>query len=563
MADLKLLRIEEGDSQSNLTDKANYNFASLLSFGGGPYGRIGDQGPEGAKGPIGPVGSYGYFGGRGSIWTVGPCQPSVSSSISGDFWMNSANANSVYQFVDGGWEYYGFNLKAQDLFSLKGPLSTSSGVSTRYGYFLSPNTPINYTVVISDNSSMSSGTELSPNVFANPQYSKFVIATNGATGSTGERNILEFSKGDYSSSSSFQRKTPRFYWLLPDVNDPLVATYGTYGLAFKMEDELNVNLPASNLNLRSTSRFVSFKSTGFNLYMNTPQSFTSSVLGDSVFDFGSGVAKFSTKNISYSAGQFNLSVGFNLYTQNTDSNPPLSLVSYSALAGNLRYLYNSPSDPSVMLFRTSQSGATLFSVAGNGYVYMNKKINSIQTEQTITQTSISTWSIYTINWTTVMPSVSTTTSDPNIFYVNNGSDYIIRKSGSASGGDRGICLWTPATGGSWGNNGGWLNLLENEEAISFRVRSYDPSSSSDHFQFIGLNTTNNQSGSPSSFNSSYNTELIRLPNPASTVEFTIVTITGSGGTGGTRRWYKVYYSAWGGGLIVPYCGILTTLNSTA
>ena len=72
MADLKLLRIEDGDSQSNLTDKANYNFASLLASGGGPYGRIGPIGPDGAKGSSGPVGSYGYFGGRGTIWTVGP-----------------------------------------------------------------------------------------------------------------------------------------------------------------------------------------------------------------------------------------------------------------------------------------------------------------------------------------------------------------------------------------------------------------------------------------------------------------------------------------------------------
>ena len=258
MADLKLLRIEDGDSQSNLTDKANYNFASLLTSGGGPYGRIGPIGPDGAKGSPGPVGSYGYFGGRGTIWTVGPCQPTVASSVSGDFWINSENSNSVYQFGNGAWSLYGFNLKSQDLFSIKGPLTTSAGLSSRYGYFLSSNTPINYTVVISDNTSMNSGTVSSPNAFANPQYSKFVIATNGATAG---RNILEFSKFSYSGNPIFSELTPRFKWLIADViSDPLLSTYGSYGLSFNNGGSLNITIPSSDLELRSTSGFVYFNS---------------------------------------------------------------------------------------------------------------------------------------------------------------------------------------------------------------------------------------------------------------------------------------------------------------
>ena len=113
MAELKLLRIDEGDSQKNLTDKVNSNFSNLILFGGGPYGRLGGQGPEGAKGSIGPKGSYGDLGGRGTIWTVGPCQPTPTSAVNDDFWLNTDNANTVYQFDStGAWSLYGFNLKA-------------------------------------------------------------------------------------------------------------------------------------------------------------------------------------------------------------------------------------------------------------------------------------------------------------------------------------------------------------------------------------------------------------------------------------------------------------------
>ena len=296
--------------------------------------------------------------------------------------------------------------------------------------------------------------------------------------------------------------------------------------------------------------------------MNSSQPFTANSTGNAVFDFGTGVARFSTKNISYSAGQFNISTSFNIYTGSTDINPALSLLSYSSLAGNIRYLYNAASNSSAILFRSAQSGATLFSVSGNGYVYMNKKVNSIQQEQTLTQTLQSTYISVPVNWTTVSPSISATTSATSLFYVNNGSDYVIKKSPSASAGLRGICLWTPATGGSFGNNGGWLNLVENGEAISFKVRSDDSLTAANHFKYVGLNTTNDPLGSPDLF-SGFNTGITELPAAASSVEFTIVNIAGTGGTSGTRRWYKVYYSAWGGGLTGPYCGVLTTCNATS
>jgi hypothetical protein len=140
MALIKLLRIEDGDSQKNLTDKLNYNFQRVVSFGGGPYGRRGSKGAIGPKGPAGPVGSYGDSGIRGNIWTVGVCQPSIASSMNGDYWLDTASNNLVYQFSStSGWGYYGFNIKSTDLFDIFTPLSTLGGPSPYSGYFISSN----------------------------------------------------------------------------------------------------------------------------------------------------------------------------------------------------------------------------------------------------------------------------------------------------------------------------------------------------------------------------------------------------------------------------------------
>jgi len=43
MPDLKLVRIENGDSQKVFIDKINQNFNNILGFGGGPYGKVGPQ----------------------------------------------------------------------------------------------------------------------------------------------------------------------------------------------------------------------------------------------------------------------------------------------------------------------------------------------------------------------------------------------------------------------------------------------------------------------------------------------------------------------------------------
>jgi hypothetical protein len=154
----------------------------------------------------------------------------------------------------------------------------------------------------------------------------------------------------------------------------------------------------------------------------------------------------------------------------------------------------------------------------------------------------------------------TTGSSGGCFYVNNGGNYIIGKSQGAASGNRGISIFTPATGGYInGANGGWLNLLDNYESISFRVHSDNPGATGSCFKYIGLNTGYLEQTPPIVLGNQSN----EISGYASTVDITIINMAGSGGATINNSWFKVYYSAWGGTLSSPQCGVLSTYNSSS
>jgi hypothetical protein len=554
MAEIKLLRLEYGDSQKNITDKLNYNFSRLILFGDGPYGKRGKIGPDGPKGPKGPTGSFGDMGDRGSNWSVGPSAPSPDVSIDGDFWMNTSNGNELYYFQSGNWIDYGFAVNTSDLFSVFGPVSTSSGVSTRSGYFISSGTPINYTFVLSDAIITDGTDENNPNLVTNPQYSKMVISIDGADAG---KNIMEFSKSEYANNPLFFAKTPRFYWYQSLMGGP-------YGLCFGSGDSISFNLNQSSLSLSSGVGYdFLFNSLGFNASVNTSQGFASAGNGNFSLNLNGGNILFSTSNISYSNSQFFFSGALSVSTNANDTAAPLQLASNSPTTGNLRYVYPSGPDSNAVLFTANQispSYINLFSVAGDGLVYYNKKINSIQTTQTITQTVSSTTSLgVSVNWTTVVPSIAMDGTPGSYYFASNGTEYNIEKSTLATAGDRGICLWTPATGGGIDNNGGWLNLLNDGECINFRVNC-----TSGNFRYIGLNTSNSPNNPPSNGTiPNYSYYDLGSLSAARSIDFTILNVTNAGNTNSSRRWYIVYFSAWpdnpAGDVI---CGSLSTYGST-
>jgi hypothetical protein len=556
MTELQLLRIEEGDSQNNITDKINYNFSGLIDFDGGPYGKIGKPGPDGNKGATGPIGSYGDLGRRGSIWSIGPTQPQGNNVYLSDYWMNTDEFNNIYEFNGNSWALSGINVRSRDLFYVDGPVITSSGNSTKRGYYISSSIPLSYTTVISDVQITSGSSTSSPNAIPNPQYSKFVISTDG---SNPNKNILEFSKHQYSSDLTFTQKTPRFYW-----TQGATAVGANYSLSLLSGYRFDINT-SSDLYIASISSGINLTSTGIN--MSTPSTLPFGINATSriTFNFSTGSAIFSTSNISFSGGLFSFKTPIYSSTPSNSVIPTMRLTSTSANTGNIRYVYPSTGTKLINLFRSVQSGSIINYVDGSGLFYFNKRVNSIQNQQSVTATTTSVVSGTTIDWVTVLPSISLT-STGNYVWSNNGMDLVVTKPTSTAN-QRGLCLWTPATGGAPGGNGGWLKLLENGESINFRVHSSNSgTSSTDNFRFIGLNTSNNQGDAPnntSSSNYSYVDLSAVTGVGASTIDITIVNIQGTGSTAGTRRWFKVYYSAWGGGLTTNQCGVLITYNATA
>jgi hypothetical protein len=562
MPDLKLLRIEEGDNQKVLADKVNSNFSDILTFGGGPYGKIGDRGPQGESGQTGPVGSYGDMGSRGSIWTIGATDPGLTGYINNDFWLNTrtVSGNQIYQFSSSGWNGYGFGILSQDIFRVYSNIPTSAGNSAYNGYTLTSVNPSSYTLVLSDN-------PLSAGPIANPQYSKTVIAING--GATG-KNLMEFTKGSYSAITSFNTKTPRFYW-----TSTLTTAALKYGLSWKNGDSLFFDIPFGQLKLSTTTNGggnSTYRSTGFNLNLSGNQGLSVTTGGNFILNFSSaGTSFLSNRNISYitnpySGNVFTMPIVFDFTNTLNSGLPPLWLESTKSGVGNLRFKANVISSNVSRLFLAYTSSEVIFDVKANGEVWYNKRINSIQSVQPITST-VSGYVEPGVNvaWYTAIPGAiySDGTSTQRI-NCNNGTDFVISPSSYGPSSQVGICLWTPANGGGSNpnNNVGWLNMLGDHEAINFRVRT---DSETKFIRFLGLNTSSTFNVAPNDPSGSF--QAIDLTGTigvgASHIDFTIMNINQGASVASSIRWFKVYYSAYGGNIVGSKCGVMYTAGSIA
>lgn len=562
MPDLKLLRIEEGDSQKNLVDKVNYNFSGILSFGGGPYGRIGKKGPQGDPGQKGPTGSYGDMGIRGTMWSIGPTQPS-SGSINGDFWIDSMNYNRVYQYTGNSWNYYNLSISSQDLFRVFGPIGTTN----KSGYYIASTTPENYNFVLSDNNF--SSVDPGPKLY-NPEYSKLLISIDSSV--TG-RKILEFTKSDYSGISSFYKKTPIFYW-----SAGATSSRGDYGLNFSSPDGFFNDLPNSKLGF-SSGATASFNSTGLNVNLNT-NPMTVSAGGDLIIDLNnSSTASFSTGNINYSLNKFSLPVRTYFYSSVSYTNPPIWAKTTTPGTSNFRHYSNIPSNRNSYLLNASDTtnGINVISVYANGDILYNKRIDSIQTSKSVTNGTTGAVNGVNVYWVPIIPSIGITgPASSNSVTCNNGVDFIFDPTNYNGDGSHniGICLWTPSQPGGTDANRGWLNLLNDHECLTITVRT---AKSNQYFRYLGLNTSGDQNYLPVGVTSSDfegNGQFVDLSNTqtagASSVDFTIMNITGTGASGSSYRWFKVYYSAYGGNIgggstgneDYTKCGVLYTYNST-
>jgi len=580
MPDLKLLKIEDGDSQKNLVDKINSNFSNIIVFGGGPYGKLGKVGQQGNPGPAGPKGSYGDPGQRGTIWSIGPTTP--SNPIVGDFWIDVLSYNKVYTYNGDSWLAYGVTIAGTGIFRTFGPLNNSLGLPLQNGYFIGSNSPGDYTFVLNDATFNSSGLG-TLNKSYNPQSSKLVVSTNFTQGVVNsnrisERKILEFTKSAYSGLSSFNSKNPIFYW-----NQGATADRGQYGLNLRSNDGFYINLLGD---LNTTSRNDSYLTYSNGLTINTSStssfSINTSLLnvqlpGKKLWISSSNFTNrryLTQSSLSASEDRFFASNNrLDLRTYANPTQPTLSLVTTSANDNGLAYYLGVSSNRSSkhLSINDTFNSIDLLKVFANGDFYYARRTDNIQypTQITLSATgnieNTSGGSPEMVYWIPVIPSIAADglVSRYNGLFCSSGVDFVIDPMQANPSVNIGLSLWTPASGPNstlGSSNKGWLSLLDSYESITFRVRIKGATGGAQkYFRFIGLNTTSLSNGVP---NGQYSTLVgggqyvdlagINSSNAiargADTVEFTIVNLSGTTARAYNTRWFKVYYSAWGGNL---------------
>jgi hypothetical protein len=235
MPQINILNILQGDNQSTIVDKLNYNFDQILSAGGGPQGQRGNEGPTGPIGPQGPQGVQGQQGPSGTKWFVQETSP-ASGGITGanpwqfptlgDYWMDPDSANQdIYVFTATGWTNTGYGLAAGDLFQKITPIDVSGG-GTGQGILIS-GTASNQSLVLSDNSvtEYTPGGSGIPNI--NYENAKLKIATENS-----RTKILSFGRADYDittggSGTTGNQRNPSIDW------DASVSGSNYYDISFR------------------------------------------------------------------------------------------------------------------------------------------------------------------------------------------------------------------------------------------------------------------------------------------------------------------------------------------
>jgi len=283
MPQINILNILQGDNQSTIVDKLNYNFDQILSAGGGPQGSQGLIGPTGPIGPQGPQGVQGAQGPSGTKWFVQDAQP-ASGGITGsnpwtyptlgDYWLDPDSANQdVYVFTATGWVNTGYGLAAGELFQKVTPINVI-GSATGQAILFAGTTASDKTLVLSDSSISGytpGGTAIDNLNFEN---SKLKIATKDD-----RTKLISFGRSTYDitpggSGGLSSNYNPYFSWDL-SVN-PSGSTgvgVGFYGINFTNPKGSigiisNGAAAESGINMLSTSE-ITAQSTSDNIVLKT------------------------------------------------------------------------------------------------------------------------------------------------------------------------------------------------------------------------------------------------------------------------------------------------------
>jgi hypothetical protein len=241
MPQINILNILQGDNQSTIVDKLNYNFDQILSAGGGPQGSQGLIGPTGPIGPQGSQGVQGAQGPSGTKWFVQETAPDLGGITGsnpwtfptlGDYWLDPDSANQdVYVFSTTGWINTGYGLAAGDLFQRVTPINVIGG-GTADAILIAGATADNKSLVLSDSTVGNytpGGTAIDNLNFEN---AKLKIATKDD-----RTRLISFGRSSYDitpggSGNTGSNNNPHFSWNLSTNVDPKGIGKGFYDISF-------------------------------------------------------------------------------------------------------------------------------------------------------------------------------------------------------------------------------------------------------------------------------------------------------------------------------------------
>jgi len=488
MPTLNILNLNLGDSQEDIRNKVNANFESLIQNGGGPQGLQGETGLPGPVGPQGPQGDPGQQGLRGTRWYVQPSFPvggTPDPLIEGDYWVDTFNQNSIFQYTSAGWTNTGYNLQSEEVFTTLVGISGPSG-SKNAIVFNSPFPNLN-TLVLSD--------AVSVPQTANPTYAKLLISTNSAS----DYPLLEFSKTNATGAGTPQdyNRHPQFRWLNPgSSNYNLLFTVPQDSMEFRSGGSMLVQSSASSLQFSSANT------------LSLTSAATMTVTSVSTMNFTAGA-----QPMIFTSQKYNLS------TSSLSLSVPLSLS--SSASGYAMTFNNTGSGSGLLLSITSTStnqflanfasgGSSKLAVRADGKIYVAQTASAFRSlsstydnSATISAVTYSYWYLGT-----------------NIIQTGN----LLLFDASSSPPNKGLAI---PVGNAVSNS--WTQYLQNFESIQLRVVSTNSNNLVKSVAlWTGSGTINAGSNTAATFASGQ-----------SFVDFTIIRVS-------SDTDYQVYYSTCGG-----------------
>ena len=222
MPQINVLNILQGDNQSTIVDKINYNFDQILSAGGGPQGQKGSIGATGPVGPQGPQGVQGSQGPSGSKWFVQDVTPALGSIAGsnpflfptlGDYWLDPASSDQdIYVYTSTGWADTGFGLAAGDIFQNLAPISIAGGFVASQNAIMIAGASEDSSLVLSDSTISQYAPVGTPIQNLNFENSKLKISSKDA-----RTKLISFGHSDFDidpggSAGSNSNYNPYFSW---------------------------------------------------------------------------------------------------------------------------------------------------------------------------------------------------------------------------------------------------------------------------------------------------------------------------------------------------------------